>query len=304
MFKKFRDGLNSAVESITQRDLTEESLEKPLYELQLALIANNVAVPIAEKIAKEVEQELIKTKVGRLTNKKKLTYEALRKSIVKILDSPEEKVDLLEVIKENKSNGEPTVLAIFGPNGAGKTTTIAKLTQFLINNKFSVVIGAGDTFRAGAIDQISKHCQRLGVRIIKQDYGSDPAAVIYDTIQHARAKNVDVVIADTAGRLQTNKNLMRELQKIVRVAEPDLNIFVADALTGNDAAMQAEEYDKMVGIDASILTKVDADPKGGAALSIVYSTNAPIIFIGVGQKYSDFKPFNAKWFADSIISEK
>ena len=174
----------------------------------------------------------------------------------------------------------------------------------MIDNKFSVVIGAGDTFRAGAIDQISKHCQRLGVRIIKQDYGSDPAAVIYDTIQHAKAKNIDVVIADTAGRLQTNKNLMRELQKIVRVAEPDLNIFVADALTGNDAAMQAAEYDRMVGIDASILTKVDADPKGGAALSVVYETKAPIIYIGVGQKYSDFKPFDAKWFADAIIPEK
>ncbi len=201
MFKKFRDGVNSAVESITQRDLTKKALEKPLYELQLALIANNVAVPIAEKITKEVEQELVKTKVGRLSSKKKLTYDALRKSVMKILNAPKDKIDLLEIIRENKANGEPTILAIFGPNGAGKTTTIAKLTQFLINKKLTVVIGAGDTFRAGAIDQISKHCQRLGVKIIKQDYGSDPAAVIYDTIQHARSKKVDVVIADTAGRL-------------------------------------------------------------------------------------------------------
>ena len=304
MFKKFRNGVSSAVEKITQRDLTEKALEKPLYELQLALIANNVAVPIAEMITKDVERELTEIKVGRLTSKKKLTYDALRRSVVKILEATEIKVDLLKIIEENKANDEPTVLAIFGPNGAGKTTTIAKLAQYLIDNKYSVVIGAGDTFRAGAIDQISKHCKRLGVRIIKQDYGSDPAAVIYDTIQHARAKKIDVVIADTAGRLQTNKNLMRELQKIVRVAEPDLNIFVADALTGNDAAMQAAEYDRMVGIDASILTKVDADPKGGAALSVVYETKAPIIYIGVGQKYSDFKPFNAKWFADSIIPEK
>jgi fused signal recognition particle receptor len=301
LFKKIKSGINSAFEKLTQKELTSKNLEKPLYELQLSLIANNVAVPIAEKISKDVENALIKTKVGRLTSRKKVAYQALRKAIIEILESPGEKIDILEIIRENQKNKEPTVLAIFGPNGAGKTTTIAKLTQFLIDNNYTVVIGAGDTFRAGAIDQISKHCKKLGVRIIKQDYGSDPAAVIYDTIQHARAKGIDVVIADTAGRLQTNKNLMRELEKIVRVNEPDLNIFVADALTGNDAAMQAEEYDRMVGIDASILTKVDADPKGGAALSVVYATKAPIIFIGVGQKYKDFKPFNAQWFAENII---
>ncbi|NHK29992.1 MAG: signal recognition particle-docking protein FtsY [Asgard group archaeon] len=301
MFKKIRSGINSAFEKLTQKELTSKNLEKSLYELQLSLIANNVAVPIAEKISKEVENALIKTKVSRLTSRKKVANQALRKAILEILESPGEKIDILEIIRENQKNKEPTVLAIFGPNGAGKTTTIAKLTQFLIDNNFTVVIGAGDTFRAGAIDQISKHCKKLGVRIIKQDYGSDPAAVIYDTIQHARAKGIDVVIADTAGRLQTNKNLMRELEKIVRVNEPDLNIFVADALTGNDAAMQAEEYDRMIGIDASILTKVDADPKGGAALSVVYATKAPIIFIGVGQKYKDFKPFDAQWFADNII---
>ena len=304
MFKKFKNGISSAVEKITQKEITEKKLEKPLYDLQLALIANNVAVPIAEKIAKDVEQELATIKINRLTSIKKITYDALRKSIINILEATEVKIDLIKIIEENKKNGETTILAIFGPNGSGKTTSIAKLTQFLIDNNYSVVIGAGDTFRAGAIDQISKHCEKLGVKIIKQDYGSDPAAVIYDTIQHARAKKIDVVIADTAGRLQTNKNLMRELQKIVRVAEPDVNIFVADALTGNDAALQAEEYDRMVGIDASILTKVDADPKGGAALSVVYATKAPIIYIGVGQKYSDFKPFDAQWFADSIIPDK
>ncbi|NHJ49213.1 MAG: signal recognition particle-docking protein FtsY [Asgard group archaeon] len=301
LFKKFRSGVNSALEKLTQKELTPKSLEKPLYDLQLSLIANNVAVPIAEKITKDVENALINTKVGRLTSRKKIAFTALRKAILDILESPGEKIDLVKIINENKKQNDTTVLAIFGPNGAGKTTTIAKLTQYLIDNNFSVVIGAGDTFRAGAIDQISKHCDKLGVRIIKQDYGSDPAAVIYDTIQHAQAKGIDVVIADTAGRLQTNKNLMRELEKIVRVAEPDLNIFVADALTGNDAAMQAEEYNRMIGIDASILTKVDADPKGGAALSVVYATKAPIIFIGVGQKYKDFKPFNSEWFADSII---
>lgn len=304
LFKKFKSGINSALEKLTQKELTEKNLEKPLYDLQLALIQNNVAVQIAEMITKDVEDALINTKVGLLASRKKTALEALKKAIVDILESPGEKIDIIEIIEENKKEGEPTILAIFGPNGAGKTTTIAKLTQFLINKKYSVVIGAGDTFRAGAIDQISKHCKKLGVRIIKQDYGSDPAAVIYDTIQHARAKNIDVVIADTAGRLQTNKNLMRELQKIVRVAEPDLNIFVADALTGNDAAMQAGEYDRMIGIDASILTKVDADPKGGAALSVVYATKAPIIYVGVGQKYSDFIPFDSDWFAEQIIPKK
>jgi fused signal recognition particle receptor len=303
MFKKLKSGLNSVTDTLTQKELTEKRLDEPLTQLQLELIKNNVAVPIAEKITEDVKDKLLHTKIGLLKNKKKFVYEILRKAIIDILESPEEDINVLEIIEENKKNGETTVIAFFGPNGSGKTTTIAKMAQYLHDHNYSVVIGAGDTFRAGAIDQISKHCNRLGIKIIKQDYGSDPAAVIYDTIQHARAKEIDVVIADTAGRLQTNKNLMRELQKIVRVAQPDINIFVADALTGNDAAMQAEEYDRMVGIDASILTKIDADPKGGAALSVVYATKAPIIFIGVGQKYKDFKPFNPSWFADSIIPE-
>ena len=171
LFKKLKNGIGSAVEKLTQKELTPQNLEKPLYELQLALIANNVAVPIAELITKDVEKALSTTKVSRLTSRKKITYQALRKSIIDILEMAEEEIDLLEIVKENKKNGETTILAIFGPNGAGKTTTIAKLTQYLIDHNFSVVIGAGDTFRAGAIDQISKHCQKLGVRIIKQDYG-------------------------------------------------------------------------------------------------------------------------------------
>jgi len=181
---------------------------------------------------------------------------------------------------------------------------MAKLADYLKKNHISIVAAAADTFRAAAIEQLSYHMDNVGIRVIKHDYKSDPASVAYDAIEHARAKKIDVVLVDTAGRQVSDKNLMAELQKIVRVAQPDARIFVGDSLAGNDALYQAKEFKKNVGIDANILTKLDADAKGGAALSISYETKKPILFVGVGQGYDDLEPFNSQLFISNILDIK
>ncbi|MCD6465381.1 signal recognition particle-docking protein FtsY, partial [Candidatus Bathyarchaeota archaeon] len=166
---------------------------------------------------------------------------------------------------------------------------------------YSVVLACSDTFRAGSIEQLEQHAKRLGVNVIKHRYGSDAAAVAYDAVQHARARGINVVLIDTAGRMQTNRNLMAEMEKIVRVVNPDLVIFVGDALTGNDVVSQAEEFNRHVSISGSILTKMDADAKGGAAISIAYVTKKPIIFLGVGQEYNDLEPFKPELIVNRIL---
>jgi len=188
-----------------------------------------------------------------------------------------------------------------GFNGSGKTTTLAKIAKMLKEKGFKVVLACSDTFRAGAIEQLEEHGRRLGIRVLRHRYGADPAAVAYDAVAHARARGLDVVLIDTAGRAQTDKNLMDELAKVKRVVEPDLTILVVDALTGNDAVVQAEMFDKAVGVDAVVLTKVDADVRGGAALSITHAIGKPIIFIGVGQSYDDLRPFDPVEFTDMIL---
>jgi fused signal recognition particle receptor len=188
-----------------------------------------------------------------------------------------------------------------GINGTGKTTTIAKVAQYIMDKGYSVVFAAGDTYRAGSIEQLEEHARRLGIRIIKHKYGGDPAAVAYDAISHAKAHGVNVVLIDTAGRMQTNQNLMNELAKVKRVVQPDLTVLTLDSLIGNDAVMQAEEFHKSIGVDATILTKVDADVKGGSALSVTYVTQKPILFIGVGQTYKDLELFNPEKFVNMIL---
>jgi len=199
------------------------------------------------------------------------------------------------------SKGLPYVIVFLGVNGTGKTTTIAKIAQYLKNNNITSVAAASDTFRAGAIEQLSKHMNNVGIRVIKHEYKSDPASVAYDAIEHAKAKNIDVVLVDTAGRQVTDKNLMIEIQKICRVSQPDCKVFVGDSLAANDALYQAREFDKHVGIDANILTKLDADAKGGAALSISFVTKKPIIFLGTGQGYEDLELFDQDIFISNIL---
>ena len=188
-----------------------------------------------------------------------------------------------------------------GINGTGKTTTIAKVAKFFQDKGYSVVLAGADTYRAGSIEQLEEHGKRLGIRVIKSTYGGDPAAVAYDAVSHAKAHGINIVLIDTAGRMQTNQNLMNELIKVKRVVKPDFTIFTVDSLIGNDAVMQAEEFNKAVGIDATILTKVDADVKGGSALSVTFVTQKPILFIGVGQSYKDLELFNPDKFVNMVL---
>ncbi|MFH1052802.1 MAG: signal recognition particle-docking protein FtsY [Candidatus Woesearchaeota archaeon] len=204
-------------------------------------------------------------------------------------------------MKRIKKKKKPFVICFLGINGSGKTTTIAKIANMLQEKGYSVVLAAADTFRAAAIDQLQEHADNLKIKMIKHDYGSDPAAVAFDAIKHAEAKNIEVVLIDTAGRMHSNQNLTEEMKKIVRVAKPDLKIFVGESITGNDCVEQAKVFDEAISIDGIILSKADIDEKGGAAISVSFITKKPILFIGTGQEYGDIKAFDPNEVVDSIF---
>ncbi len=192
-------------------------------------------------------------------------------------------------------------IVFVGVNGTGKTTSIAKVARYLKDRGYSVVLAAGDTFRAGAVEQIEVHANKLEVKLVKHRDGKDPAAVIFDAVEYAKAHHRDVVLADTAGRLHTNVNLMDQMKKIVRVVKPDLLIFVDEAIAGNDAVERARLFNEAVPISGTILTKTDADAKGGAAISISSITGKPILFLGVGQDYPDLVKFEPDWLLDRLL---
>jgi len=300
VFEKLRQGLRGVIDRISKGELTDKDLDKMMWELQLQLIANDVAVDVANKICLELKDRLRGETAPRFGDRAAPVKEALRASIESVMVTKDE-VDLLKRASKKKAEGKPLVVMFVGINGTGKTTTIAKVAKLLMGRGLKVIIASGDTYRAGAIEQIDEHARRLGVRVVKHDYGADPAAVCFDAVQHAAARGIDAVLIDTAGRMQTNRNLMDELKKIKRVVEPDLTVMVVDALIGNDAIQQAETFNAQVGFDAAILTKVDADAKGGSSLSVSYVTGKPIIYVGTGQGYDDLQRFDAEWFADKIL---
>lgn len=290
-------------ERVVRFKLTEEKFEEVFWEFEMALMENNVAVEVIEKIKKDMHDQLTQENVSR-RSVEQVILDTLKRSIEDVLNV--ESFDLLEKIKASRADSQkvgsssqnavsnvkrPFVIAMIGVNGSGKTTTLAKLIYLLQKNNLSVVVAAADTFRAAAIQQLEKHTTKLGVKLIKHDYNADPAAVAFDAVKHATAQGLDVVLIDTAGRLQSNSNLMDELKKVIRVNKPDLNIFVGESITGNDCVEQAVAFDEAVGIDGIILSKADIDEKGGAALSVSYVTKKPILFIGTGQTYDDLKPF-------------
>ena len=300
MFDKLRKGLSSAVNKIVVTELKAEKLRPILDEFRFNLIENDVAVPVAYYITDELEKQLDGVQVKRIGDRKEFVKDTLHDVLLEILTTKEE-INLLENIEQKRRTKEPYTILFVGINGTGKTTSIAKVTKFLMNNGYSVVLSGSDTYRAGSIEQLEEHSKRLGVRMIKHDYGADPAAVAYDAISHAQSRGINVVLIDTAGRIQTDRNLMNELSKIKRVVNPDLTILVIDALIGNDAVMQAEEFHNSVSIDGTILTKVDADVKGGASLSVAHVTGKPIVFIGVGQNYEDLEAFEPERFTQMIL---
>ncbi|BAA30781.1 326aa long hypothetical signal recognition particle protein [Pyrococcus horikoshii OT3] len=288
------------LDKILMIEIKEKDIEEALEDLELELLEADVALEVVDELKDRIKRNLVGKKVRIGTNKEKIIEEAVRKAVLEIL-TPEKKMDLLEEIKKAE---KPYVILFVGFNGSGKTTTIAKLAHWLKKNGFSVVIAASDTFRAGAIEQLEEHAKKVGVKVIKHKYGADPAAVAYDAIQHAKARGIDVVLIDTAGRSETNRNLMDEMKKIARVTKPNLVIFVGDSLAGNAIVEQARQFNQAVKIDGVILTKLDADARGGAALSISHVINAPILFVGIGQGYEDLIPFDERWFVEKILGEE
>jgi fused signal recognition particle receptor len=300
MFEKLKSGFKGLVTKVTTTELKAENLSSILADFKMNLAENDVAFSVADRICDELEKRLVGVQVKRLEDRKKIVEENLRQVLLEVMLT-NNKIDLLKKVEEKRKNDEPFVLLFVGINGTGKTTTIAKVAKFLRDKGYSVVLACSDTYRAGSIEQLEEHAKRLGMRIITHKYGADPAAVAYDAISYAKAHGINVVLIDTAGRMQTNQNLMNELAKVKRVVQPDLTVLTVDSLIGNDAVMQAEEFHKCIGIDATILTKVDADVKGGSALSVTYVTQKPILFIGVGQTYKDLEVFNPEKFVNMIL---
>ena len=281
----------------TSRGISEEKLNDLLWDLEIGLLESDVAYSVIESIKNDIKEELKYVSFER-SKVSELVENVLRNAIEHVLKSSE--MDFDEFIDNSK---KPVVIMFVGVNGSGKTLSIGKMATLLKKRGKSSVMAAGDTFRAGAIEQLGIHANNVGVKLVKHGPSADPAAVAFDAIEHAKAKHKDVVLVDTAGRMQTNVNLMDEMAKIKRVAKPDLILFVGDALAGNDAVEQAKRFNEIVGIDGVILTKVDTDAKGGSALSVAYTIGKPLLFIGVGQGYEDQIPFDPQWMIDNIFGK-
>lgn len=289
-FKKITE---KVVRKVTQKKLSAEDVNPIISDIEGSLIEADVAVEVAEKIGGDLRTALVDQEIKR-GKEKDVIVETFRKSMLEILDVPS--VDFEDMLREKK----PVVIAFWGFNGAGKTTSLAKTASWLVGKGHTCVLAAADTFRAGAEEQLGIHGSNIGLKVVKHNYGADPAAVIFDAVEHAKAKGLDFVLADTAGRAHTNTDLMDQMKKIMRVNKPDLKILVIDSLTGNDAVLQARMYGE-VGVDAVIFTKIDVNEKGGAILSVTHELKKPILFLGMGQNYEDFQEFDARKFVDNIL---
>ncbi|HNX17596.1 MAG TPA: signal recognition particle-docking protein FtsY [Methanoregula sp.] len=282
---------------IVDRELvvSEKDVSDALSDLEMTLLESDVALPVTDAIIANVRSGLVgkHRKIGESVDD--LVVGALKSALLNVLGKG---FDLPAYIKAHE---RPVKILFTGVNGTGKTTTVAKIGAYLKKQGFSVVIGAGDTYRAGAIEQIGVHAERLGIKIIEHQSGADPSAVLFDTVQYAIAHKTDVVLADTAGRFHTKANLMSQLDKIRRVMKPDLIIYVDEAVAGNDAVVRAAEFDKTVGADAIVLTKADMDSRGGAAISIAHTIGKPLLFLGTGQAYEDIVPFEPGAVVEELL---
>ena len=276
--------------------IDEDDLQAHLDELEFALLRSDVEMEVAQETLDGVEAHLVGETRRRLSSTGNRVRDALREALYDVIS-----VGQFDFDSYLEAADKPVVIVFTGVNGVGKTTTIAKLAHYLEQRGFSSVLANGDTYRAGANEQLQEHADALGKTVISHEKGSDPAAVLYDAVEYAEANDVDVVLGDTAGRLHTSEGLMDQLAKIDRVVEPDLTLFVDEAVAGQDAVNRAREFDEAAGTDGSVLTKADADPQGGAAISIAYVTGKPILFLGTGQDYDDLERFDPEAVVDRLV---
>lgn len=301
MFEKLKSGVNGLVQKISQRELSDKEVSQILDDFLLVLVENDVAYPVAKQICDKMQEKLKEAQFRRFADSTTPAKAVLREILLELLKGSGEE-QFFKVLNENKSEQKPAIVLFVGVNGTGKTSSIAKIGHLLLRQRFSVVLAAADTYRTGSIEQIEEHAKRIGIKTIRHDYGADAAAVAFDAVNYATAHGTNVVLIDTAGRMQTNKNLLEEMKKIARVAKPNLTILVVDALTGNDAVEQGKSFSEAVRIDGVILTKLDADAKGGSAISMAAIIGKPIFFATVGQNYEDLVSFEPDQIVDKMIS--
>jgi fused signal recognition particle receptor len=300
LFEKLKSGVNGLVQKISQKELSDKDIAQILDEFLLVLVQNDVAYDVAKKICDSLHEKLEATPIRRFSDPTEPAKTILRDVLLDLLKGSG--ADLLfDMVDESKAKQRPTIILFVGVNGTGKTSTVAKVAFMLQRKGYSVVIAAADTYRTGSIEQIEEHARRIGVRTIKHGYGGDAAAVAFDAANYANAHGTNAVLIDTAGRMQTNKNLLEEMKKIARVANPDLTILVVDSLTGNDAVEQGHSFSEAVKIDGVILTKLDADAKGGSAISMASIIGKPILFATVGQNYDDLISFEPEVMVNKIV---
>ncbi|MFB5599653.1 MAG: signal recognition particle-docking protein FtsY [Nitrososphaeraceae archaeon] len=301
MFEKLKKAFSDIVSDIGKKEISKKDLENTLLDLEIGLLESDVAQEVITDISTNIKSKLLGVPLEKGKTAEEIIQLHLKQSIYEII-SKSGSLDLVEAIKTKKEKKEPFVVVFLGINGTGKTTTVAKIANLLRKNDISVVLAAGDTHRAGAIEQLQEHAKRLSLKMIHQRYGADPSAVARDAVEYGKKHRVDAILIDTAGRMQTAKNLMDEINKIVQVVKPDMKIFIGDSLAGNDAIFQATEFYSYTKFDGAILTKTDADSKGGSILSISYLTSKPIMYLGVGQNYDDIILFDIDQFIESLFN--
>jgi fused signal recognition particle receptor len=300
LFDRLKAQFSNFYDRIAKTELKGKDLDNVLDQFQLSLIENDVAVSAADFVTNQLREKLEEVQFARFTDPRARVKVILQEVLLSLLQRAGQ-LDIFALIDKKKSIGEPAVLVFIGINGTGKTTSVAKLAHVLQKRGQSVILAASDTYRSGSIEQLEEHARRIGVRVIKHQYGADPAAVAFDAVNYAKAHRINAVLIDTAGRMQNNKNLLEEMRKIVRVTSPDLTILVVDALTGNDAVEQGKVFSEAVKIDGIILAKLDADVKGGSAISLSYIMGKPVAMVGTGQKYDDLEPFQAEAIVKNLI---
>jgi len=300
LFDRLKAQFSKLYDSLAKTELKGKDLDKVLDGFQLELIQSDVAVSVAEYVSTELKTKLGGVEFARFSDPRARVRAILGEVLLSVLDKAGH-LDLYEFVDKKRAAGEPAVLVFVGINGTGKTTSIAKLAHILQKKGRTVILAASDTYRSGSMEQLEEHARRIGVKMIKHQYGADPAAVAFDAVNYARAHGVNVVLIDTAGRMGTNTNLLEEMKKIVRVTKPDLTILVVDALTGNDAVEQGRVFSQAVKIDGIILAKLDADVKGGSSVSLSYIMGKPVVMVGTGQGYDDLEPFRADFIVKNMI---